>query len=69
MRPSSHQDGLQPGREGVAKDWKAAAARYEAWMPHERDRPHYGSVRPGEVLIGIPWRYAIRCIDDLADPR
>jgi len=66
MRPSSHQDGLQPGREGVAKDWKASKARGEARMPYMNvTDPITGQYVREKSLIGIPWRYAIRCIDDL----
>ena len=66
LRPSSHQDGLQPGREGVAKDWKASKARGEARMPYMNvtDRAS-GRYVPEKSLMGIPWRYALRCIDDL----
>ena len=66
MRPSSHQDGLQPGREGVAKDWKASKARGEARMPYMNvTDPMTGQYVREKSLIGIPWRYAIRCIDNL----
>jgi len=66
LRPSSHQDGLQPGRPGVEKDWKASKARGEARMPYQNvtDR-ETGQFIPEKSLMGIPARYMIRCIDEL----
>lgn len=66
LRQSSHQDGLQPGRPGVRKDWKASKERGEARMPYQNiTNPETGSYVPEKSLMGIPWRYAIRCIDEL----
>ena len=44
------------GHEGAAALDRAGVNR--------TDRPTYGGVR-SKSLLGIPWRYAIRCIDDL----
>ncbi len=66
MRRSSHQDGLFPDRPELAKDWKASRARGEARMPYENIiDPDSGAYVREKSLIGLPWRYAIRCIDEL----
>lgn len=66
-RMSSHQDGLQPDREGVQKDWKRDRELGLARMPSQNVMPNGKSVRE-KSLMGLPWRYAIGCIDGQADP-
>lgn len=66
MRRSSHQDGLQPDRADLAKDWKASRERGEARMPYQNViNPETGAYVREKSLIGVPWRYALRCMDDL----
>jgi DNA modification methylase len=65
-RPSSHQDGLFPGRDDLIKDWKRDRAAGLARMPRENViDPTTGTHVPEKSLMGLPWRYAIRCIDEL----
>lgn len=54
-RPSSHQDGLQPGREDLRKDWKRDKALGLTRMP---------TFLPEKNLMGIPWRVAFALQDD-----
>lgn len=66
VRRSSHQDGLFPDRDDLKKDWKRDREAGLARMPYENvtDRES-GRYVPEKSLMGIPWRYALRCIDDL----
>jgi DNA modification methylase len=65
-RRSSHQDGLFPGRPELIKDWKRDRAAGLARMPCENiTDADTGRYVPEKSLIGLPWRYAIGCIDDL----
>lgn len=65
-RRSSHQDGLFPGRPELVKDWKRDRAAGLARMPCENiTDADTGRYVPEKSLIGLPWRYAIGCIDDL----
>lgn len=66
LRRSSHQDGLFPDRPELAKDWKRDRAAGLARMPYENITDSAsGRHVPEKSLMGLPWRYAIRCIDDL----
>jgi len=63
---SSHQSGLFPDRPELAKDWKAARAAGLGRMPKENvTNLDTGAHVPEKSLMGLPWRYALRCIDDL----
>jgi len=53
--------GLNPG-VGLRRDEHMAQG---ARGGHRRSRPSSVDGVPGKSLIGLPWRYAIRCIDDL----
>lgn len=65
-RPSSHQDGLFKDRPELKKDWKRDRAAGLARMPRENViDPESGAYVPEKSLMGLPWRYALRCIDDL----
>jgi DNA modification methylase len=64
-RRSSHQDGLFPGRPELRKDWKRDRAAGLARMPYENIAGAGGGHVPEKSLIGLPWRYALGCIDDL----
>ncbi|TYK47172.1 DNA-methyltransferase [Actinomadura decatromicini] len=65
-RPSSHQDGLFPGRPELAKDWKRDRAAGLARMPRENITDlNTGRYVPEKSLMGLPWRYALGCIDEL----
>ena len=65
-RRSSHQDGLFPGRPELAKDWKRDRAAGLARMPYENvTHPESSRYVPEKSLMGLPWRYALACIDDL----
>ncbi|WP_067470118.1 DNA-methyltransferase [Actinomadura macra] len=64
-RRSSHQDGLHPDRSGVAKNWQRDRAAGRARMPRENTIDDTGRYVPEKSLIGLPWRYAIRCVDNL----
>jgi DNA modification methylase len=65
-RPSSQQDGLFPDRPELAKDWKRDRARGLARMPYENIiDPSTGTYVPEKSLIGLPWRYALGCLDGL----
>jgi site-specific DNA-methyltransferase (cytosine-N4-specific) len=65
-RMSSHQDGLFPDRSELVKDWKRDRAAGLARMPYENiTDPDGGRYVPEKSLMGLPWRYALRCIDDL----
>ena len=62
-RSSSHQDGLFPDRDELKKDWKRDKELGLARMPADNiigDQP----IRE-KSLMGLPWRYAIGCIDQL----
>jgi DNA modification methylase len=65
-RPSSHQDGLFPHRPELRKDWKRDRAAGLARMPCENiiDAETGYYVRE-KSLMGLPWRYAIACTDQL----
>ena len=64
-RPSSHQDGLFPNRPELRKDWKRDRAAGLARMPYENVIDDQGSYVREKSLLGLPWRYALGCIDDL----
>lgn len=65
-RYSSHQDGLFPDRPELAKDWTRDRVAGLARMPRENIVDHEsGSWVPEKSLMGLPWRYALRCIDEL----
>jgi site-specific DNA-methyltransferase (cytosine-N4-specific) len=66
IRPSSHQDGLFPDREDLPKDWKRDKALGLTRMPYQNivDSESGRYVRE-KSLIGLPWRYALGCIDHL----
>lgn len=66
LRDSSHQDGLFPNREELRKDWKRDKAEGRTRMPYQNvvDRDTGFYVRE-KSLMGLPWRYAIGCIDQL----
>jgi site-specific DNA-methyltransferase (cytosine-N4-specific) len=65
-RPSSHQDGLFPDREDLPKDWKRDKALGLTRMPYQNVvNPQTGQYVREKSLMGIPWRYALACIDDL----
>jgi len=64
-RPSSHQDGLFPDRPELRKDWKRDRAAGLARMPYENVIDGDGNYVREKSLIGLPWRYALACMDDL----
>ena len=64
-RPSSHQDGLFPDRPELRKDWKRDRELGFARMPNQNIMVEGGKHIPEKSLMGLPWRYAIRCIDEL----
>ena len=64
-RPSSHQDGLFPHRPELRKDWKRDRAAGLARMPYENVIADDGRYIPEKSLMGLPWRYAIGCMDQL----
>jgi DNA modification methylase len=64
-RPSSHQDGLFPGRPELQKDWKRDRAAGLARMPNQNVINDAGGWVAEKSLMGLPWRYALGCIDDL----
>jgi len=65
-RRSSHQDGLFPDRPDLRKDWKRDRAAGYARMPYENVIDvDSGRYVPEKSLMGLPWRYALRCIDEL----
>jgi DNA modification methylase len=64
-RMSSHQDGLFPDRPELVKDWKRDKAAGLTRMPHQNvPGPGLRHI-PEKSRMGLPWRYAIRCIDEL----
>lgn len=65
-RHSSHQDGLFPDLPELRKDWKRDRAAGLARMPAENviDATS-GRHVPEKSLMGLPWRFALRCIDEL----
>lgn len=68
-RTSSHQDGLFPDRPELKKDWKRDRELGLARMPADNlIVTASGDVQPirEKSLMGLPWRYAIGCIDQLA---
>ncbi len=66
LRKSSHQDGLFPDREDLKQDWKASKAAGQTRMPYQNiTNPSTGAFIPEKSLMGIPWRYALACIDEL----
>ena len=64
-RTSSHQDGLFPDRPELKKDWKRDRELGLARMPADNviNRETGRHIRE-KSLMGLPWRYAIGCIDD-----
>lgn len=64
-RRSSHQDGLHPTRDGVQKNWRTDRALGLARMPSENVIDDAGRYVPEKSLMGLPWRYALACVDDL----
>jgi DNA modification methylase len=66
VRRSAHQDGLHPDRPGVAKAWANDRVAGLARMPRENiTNLQTGRYVPEKSLIGLPWRYALSCIDEL----
>lgn len=64
-RRSSHQDGLFPGRPELRKDWKRDRVAGLARMPYENVINDEGRSVPEKSMMGLPWRYAFGCMDDL----
>ncbi len=64
-RPSSHQDGLFPGRPELRKDWKRDRAAGLARMPYQNVIDSDGNYVREKSLMGLPWRYALGCVDTL----
>jgi SAM-dependent methyltransferase len=65
-RPSSHQDGLFPGRPELAKDWKRDRAAGLARMPNQNvTDAATGAYVPEKSLMLLPQRYAIGCVDQV----
>lgn len=64
-RPSSHQDGLFPDRPELRKDWKRDRATGLARMPAENVINGTGQSVREKSLMGLPWRYALACTDQL----
>jgi DNA modification methylase len=67
QRRSSHQPGMFEGKfPEFADTWAERAKAGATRMPHQNiiDTETGNYVRE-KSLIGIPWRYALRCIDDL----
>lgn len=64
-RPSSHQDGLFPNRPELRKDWKRDREAGLARMPYQNVIDGDGRWVAEKSLMGLPWRYALACIDDL----
>lgn len=63
-RNSSHQSGINGA--AYAKNWKEDKAAGRARMPYQNViDPTSGRYVPEKSLMGLPWRYAIRCIDEL----
>jgi DNA modification methylase len=66
IRPSSHQDGLFPNRPELRKSWRRDRAEALTRMPYQNvTDPDTGQYPPEKSLMGLPWRYAIGCIDQL----
>jgi DNA modification methylase len=66
IRRSSHQPGQFPGKfDEFAETWAERAAKGATRMPHQNIVNASGGYVPEKSLMGIPWRYALRCIDDL----
>jgi DNA modification methylase len=66
-RRSSHQPGIFPGKfEEFSETWAERAAKGAVRMPrHNVTDRDTGAYVPEKSLMGIPWRYALACIDDL----
>jgi DNA modification methylase len=65
IRPSSHQDGLFPGRPELRKDWKRDRAAGLTRMPYQNIIGDDCAYVQEKSLMGLPWRYALRCMDEL----
>jgi DNA modification methylase len=66
IRRSSHQPGQFPGKfDEFAETWAERAAKGATRMPYQNIVNAGGGYVPEKSLMGIPWRYALRCIDDL----
>lgn len=52
------------GRSGAPSIVNTGRKVYESQKRGHRGRPDFGNV-PAKSLMGLPWRYAIGCIDDL----
>jgi len=65
-RRSSHQPGMHEGKfEEFEETWAERAAAGAVRMPHQNvPAPGVAHV-PEKSLMGLPWRYAIRCVDEL----
>lgn len=65
VRRSSHQPGIFPGKfPEFAESWKERRAQGATRMPHQNITANGNSV-PEKSLMGLPWRYALACVDEL----
>lgn len=65
IRSSSHQDGLFPHRPELHKEWRRDHAAGLTRMPRENIIDGNGNYVREKSLLGLPWRYAIACTDEL----
>ena len=65
-RRSSHQPGIFPGKfPEFGETWKERSANGATRMPHQNIVDDDGTAVAEKSLIGLPWRYALTCTDDL----
>lgn len=67
QRRSSHQPGIFPDKfEEFSETWAERAKAGAVRMPHHNVTDQAtGRYAPEKSLIGVPWRYALRCVDEL----
>lgn len=66
VRRSSHQPGIFPGKfPEFGETWAERAAQGATRMPHQNIVSSDGGYVPEKSLIGLPWRYALGCVDQL----
>jgi len=66
VRRSSHQPGIFPGKFGeFSQSWAERAGHGATRMPHQNVISGDGAFIPEKSLMGLPWRFAFACTDEL----
>ena len=66
VRRSSHQPGIFPGKfEEFSESWAERSAGGATRMPRQNVVDATGHYVPEKSLMGLPWRFALACVDEL----